>query len=109
MIIRDELAPDRGIADVQIDGDLIKVQHVQDIDPILSDLALRRKEQNDGGWSGDRTMKFMGTVPSSIFVIHPEFIHDTKALVKWLEHDAVGQQFLVNRTDTGKSGQVIVK
>lgn len=109
MIIKDTDAPDRGVIDATFEGDNLKVTHVQDVDPILKDLQLRKLEQNEGGFSDDRSMRFLGTVPMSVFALHPEFLHDTKALVKWMETDPVGQNFCVNRSNTGRSGKTIIK
>ena len=108
MIIKDKQF-DRGVLGARVEGDYLVVDHIQDVDPILKDLQLRRVEQNDNGFSHDRSMRFLGTVPMSVFVMHPEFLKDTKALVEWLENDPVGQQFCVNKRDTGRSGKAIVK
>jgi hypothetical protein len=100
---------DKGTVDARFEGDDLVVTNAQDLDPILEDLQLRRLEQNEGGFSKERTMRFMGTVPTSVFALHPEFLHDTDALVTWLETDPLGRRFCVNKKDTGRSGQVIMK
>lgn len=109
MIIKDKDAPDRGILNARFEGDNLVVDHVQDVDPILADLKLRSQEQNNGGFSHDRTHRFIGSVPMSVFGMHPEFLHDTNALLDWLTNDPVGQQFCLNKPNTGRSGKVIVK
>jgi hypothetical protein len=109
MIIKDDTAFDRGIQDVRFEDDQLIVDHVQDLDPIYADLKLRKENQHEGGFSKNRNQRFIGTVPMSVFALHPEFLTDTKALMNWLANDPVGQTFCVNKPNTGRSGKVIIK
>lgn len=106
MIIRD-VEFDRGVVDVREEGDLIVVDNVQDLTPLLKDLALRKKEQNEGGFSKDRTMRYIGTIPDSAVAINPELARNPEAALDFLNNE--GSQFRVNKVDTGRSGKVIIK
>lgn len=106
MIIRD-IEFDRGVVDVEDDGEFIKVTNVQDLDPLLKDLALRKQEQNEGGFSKDRTMRYIGSIPASAIAINPELGKNAEAALDFLNNE--GSQFRVNKVNTGRSGKVIIK
>lgn len=107
MIIKDEDAPDRGIINAKLDGDLLRVTHVQDLDMIKRDLKLRQQNQNDNGFSKDRSMRFIGTIPDSAVAINPELAKDPQAALDFLMNE--GSEFCLNKVDTGRSGKIIIK
>lgn len=107
MIIKDEDAPDRGVTNARFEDGMLIVDYVQDIDLMLKDLQLRRQTQNEGGWSGDRTMRYIGTIPESAIAIRPELATHADEALKFLENE--GSEFRVNKVDTGRKGQVITK
>jgi hypothetical protein len=107
MIIRDEDAPDRGTIDASFEGDNLVVKHVQDLDMMLRDLKLRKQNQNEGGFSKGRTMRYIGTIPESASAINPELMKNSEAALEFLQNE--GSEFCVNKVDTGRSGQIIIK
>lgn len=107
MIIKDENAPDMGVIGARFEEEKLVVDHIQDLEPILRDLQLRKKYQNEGGFSKDRTMRYIGTIPSSATAINPELAKNAEAALEFLENE--GSQFRVNKTDTGRSGHIIIK
>jgi hypothetical protein len=42
------------------------------------------KRETDRGFTKDRTMQHIGSIPITIWLNHPEFMNDSKALDKWL-------------------------
>lgn len=108
MRFKDRLNYDNFVADAKFQGDNLDITYVQKNDPILKDLALRKKEQNDNGFSHDRSMRFIGTIPAAEIAKIPELGEDTDLMLKWFE-SPVGRQFCVNKPNTGRSGKVIIK
>lgn len=107
MIIRDGNG-DTGLLDIQYEGDKIKYTHVQQLDNAQEELAMMEAASSPDGFSKDRTLRYIGTIPAIIWLQHPEFMHDTKALNKWLQSEE-GRKWCVNLPDTGRSGKIIIK
>ena len=66
--------------------DQLVFEHIQRIGPILEDAHVSRESGREG-WTPDRSMQLIATIPANVFVQHPEFVHDTSLVVKWLKTD----------------------
>jgi len=97
-----------GLVGVESEGDELVFTHAYDTDPIMKELKWRKENQRDNGWSEKRTMRYLGTIPAEVTVIEPHLQEDAKAAAAWFD-TPVGQQFRVNKADTGRSGKIIVK
>jgi hypothetical protein len=58
--------------------------HAQDTAP-TQELADYERNWSDNGWTKDRTMRKIASIPEIELVKHPEFMHDRKALTTWLK------------------------
>jgi hypothetical protein len=103
-----------GLVNVEIDGNTGIYTHAQDIDPTLEEIAKRKLIQNDSGFSKDRTQRYIGTIPVIEFERHPMLKEAMqhgcldKALTIYLQTEE-GSRYVVNKLNTGRSGQVQIK
>ena len=63
--------------------DTLETQYIQNVEPIQAKVAMLKKE-TDRGFTVDRTMQHIASIPMLIWVQHPEFVHDQKAVERWL-------------------------
>ena len=94
-------------------GDKIVFDHAEDIDPLMEQLKLREYTQNEGGFSHDRTQRYIGTLAGSVIENDPELKEalrhgDASKLLDFFETER-GSCFCVNKPNTGRSGKIIIK
>lgn len=107
---------DYGLVNFKHSGDDTVYTHAQNLDGVLQEVSDRRKETH-GGWSDNRSMRYVGSIPFIELERNPDLkaavvSGDTKVIeqaVKVFFATQEGSRYLVNKLDTGKSGQVIVK
>jgi len=99
---------DTGLLSVESEKDQFKFTHIQRLDDAEEELRMMEAHGSTDGFSKDRTMRYLGTIPAIIWLEHPEWQHDDKALMRWLQSDE-GRKWCVHLPDTGRSGKVIVK
>lgn len=97
----------------KFEGDKVIFDHVQDIQPVFDELKDRALNQNEGGFSNDRSQRFLGSIPASVIENEPELKEalrrgDTSVLTDFFQSER-GKIFCVNKPDTGRSGKVIIK
>lgn len=111
------MAPPNGGGNMLIksrrEGDKVIFDHVQDIEPVFNELKDRVINQNEGGFSNDRSQRFLGTIPASVIENEPELKEalrrgDTSVLTAFFNSER-GKIFCVNKPDSGRSGQIIIK
>lgn len=77
--------------DVQETSDHMKFTYGQDIGPTLVLNHHLREHDETKGWTRDRTMKHLASIPELTMLIlmqeQPEVLRDSVALKKWLETD----------------------
>lgn len=108
MIIKDKSQ----LHSIEDDGDFLKFNHVQNINPTLAKVN-EIKMFSDNGWTHDRSMRQIGEIPELVFAQliaeRPEIAKDANKLKEWLM-SSEGQQYrTVRAMDTGRSGHCIVK
>jgi hypothetical protein len=64
-----------GLVDVQLKGDKFHFLHAQDVEPVAAACKELRKDSNKG-FSKDRTMQRIASIPELVWFAHPEFIGD---------------------------------
>ncbi len=79
------------LVDINPDGDKVHYRHTEWTEPLKVHAKAQRIE-NDG-WTKDRTMQRIATVPEGIFIEHPEFVYDEKAFLRWLKSPE-GEEYL---------------
>ncbi len=87
-----------GLIAAKFDGDKLVARHVQNVTPIM-EACYKERIANMGSnlpVLGDVWEK-IASVPHIVFAEHPEFLHDGKALLKWLREDEEGRMY---RTST---------
>jgi len=82
-----------GLNKIEYDKDKIKLVHVQKIEPYLKQCYLEREYREVNKKSDFRKI---ASIPDLEFIRHPEFMYDSKALIKWLKSDE-GKQFKTTR------------
>jgi hypothetical protein len=102
-----------GLVGIDYVGDKIIMNHVQDIDPVIEELRVREQVQNEGGFSNDRTQRYLGTIPASVIEDEPALKEalrhgDTSVLLDFMKSEK-GSVFCINKPDSGRSGQIIIK
>jgi hypothetical protein len=65
-------------------GDKFVFTHGQDTNPTMG-AAQYERDWSDNGWTEDRSMRKIASIPEIELVKHPEFLHDQKALLTWLK------------------------
>ena len=68
------------------EGEKFKIQHGELIQPIQEDAQII-KEHTDNGWTDERNFRQIASIPSLVFMQHPEFLHDDIALRRWLRSE----------------------
>lgn len=100
------------LTDAFFKDDKIVFEHAELLDPTLEYVKTVKEEQARSGHDGyneDRTQRYMGTIPPSIFEIHKkEWMADPNKILDWFDTEE-GKPYCVNPKDTGKSGKIIVK
>lgn len=99
---------DYGIVEAKFEGDLLCVKNAQDVTPTLQEVQDLRLNTKDNGFSDDRTMRHIARIPDIYWVKHPEWLHDTRLILKWLQTPE-GSRYVINKPNTGRSGHVRVK
>jgi hypothetical protein len=79
----------------------------QDLIPWKEEIELQKANQTDG-FSEERTMRKIASIPEIEFLKHPEWMHDGDLILKWLKSDE-GRNCVVNKIDTGRTGHIIIK
>lgn len=64
--------------------DFLETQYVQNTLPIQAKVAAIKKE-SDNGFTQDRTMQHIGSIPITIWLSHPEFAQDSRTVERWLK------------------------
>ena len=77
---------DHDLIDIELDKDKMRMKHVQDVGGIIQQAELLRN-YSDNGFTSDRNMRHIATIPAGEFVNHPEWAYDEKALIKWLKSE----------------------
>jgi hypothetical protein len=72
------------LRNVECVGDNFIFNHMQDTAPTQEQVYLDRT-YSDNGWTQDRTMRKIASIPEVEFLKHPEFLHDQKAITTWLK------------------------
>lgn len=85
MIIRTHKRYTHGLNDVAFKGDKVKFLQIENVTPIMKE-AYQARMQGDNEHSFGKSFEKIATVPSIVFVEHPEFLQDNKALIKWLKN-----------------------
>lgn len=112
-----DILKDHELVDIQHEGDNVIFTHVQDIDPTIAEIKQRARVQNEGGFSHDRNMRYIGSIPAGVIENNPALRFafrsgDPEIMEKAIRiffQSQEGQQFTVNKLDTGRSGKVIIK
>lgn len=65
-------------------GDNFVFNHMQDTAPTQLS-CYQDRLHTDNGWTEDRSMRKIASIPEIELVKHPEFLHDQKALLTWLK------------------------
>ncbi len=99
---------DYGLMNIEYEGDKFKYLHGQDIDETLMEVQELKENQRDGGWNESRTQRHIARIPDIEFLRHPEWMHDSRLILKWLETPE-GSRYVTNKVYTGRSGHVRVK
>jgi hypothetical protein len=63
--------------------DFLATQYLQDTRPIQARVSMLKKE-TDNGFTQDRTMQHIGSIPITIWLEHPEFMEDPRSIDRWL-------------------------
>ena len=58
-------------------GDSLLITNVEDIEPVMAEVHEARK-LNNNGFSNKRTMRYLGSVPLSTLLKHPELADDNE-------------------------------
>jgi len=82
---------DEGIWSARIDGDECRIFHAQKTDDIDLQNHIERESGNNG-WTIDRSMRKIASIPALEFAKHPEFTQDEATLKKWLKKE--GRRYL---------------
>ena len=88
MIIKSKKKIEDGLIKAEFEGNYLKATHIQNLTPVMEEAYNERQASIGEGRKliGDR-LERIACIPSIIFAEHPEFIHDEKALRKWLRSD----------------------
>ena len=96
-------------------GDYFHCSQVQDIGPTLALNQQLREHDDTKGWTHDRTMKHLASVPPIVFDIarqtEPEIFKDKRAFDRWLNRPE-NRQYKVSHDAApvrGEGLQVIVR
>lgn len=79
----------------ELEADKFRILHGQQIDGILEECHAYRKLDGNGFTDG-RNMRKIASIPAIEFTKHPEWAHDTKAMIKWLKSEE-GRMYLTVR------------
>lgn len=85
MIIRSSQIRE-GLQTIDYRKEQVVFTHAQRIDPVLAECQESR-ESGSEGWSANRTMQRIASIPAAVFVQHPEFVHEPSLITKWLQTD----------------------
>lgn len=95
---------------VHTTSETIQFTHRQDNAPLMARIHAL-KQQGGNGWSKDRTMQHVGSVPALEYVkmcaINPE-LKDPNALAKWLD-SWHGAAYRIAEHGRHKCSQIIIK
>ena len=107
---------DHGLVDVAYEGDKFKFTHAQNLDILRAELKERMKYQTAEGWSENRSMRYIGTIPAAAIEARPELraalnSGDDAAIRKAVEiyFNGEGREFMMNKIDSGKDPRIVVK
>lgn len=72
--------------DIEAEKDKLKFLHVQNVAPVMAEVADIRKN-SDRGFTQGRTLQHVGKIPDAIFFAHPEFYGEDGPdnMIKWLK------------------------
>lgn len=99
---------DYDIVDAEFIGDLLKVTTAQELAPTLQEVAELRQHGNHNGFSKNRQMRHIARIPDIELIRHPEWQHDSRLMLKWLESPE-GSRYVTNKPNTGRSGKIVIK
>jgi len=74
-------------------GSEFKITHVQPIADIVNEVQAFKSLDTRNGFSFDKSVRRIASIPAIEFVKHPEWAHDQKALRKWLKSEE-GRMYL---------------
>lgn len=83
MIIRTKENLPTGLVGVQNVDDKVIFTHRANITPHLQE-AYELRQQDNNGFTKDKSRQHIAHIPAHIFAQHPEFTHDPNLIVKWL-------------------------
>lgn len=78
-----------GLAQMDVHGDKFKFTHVQNVEKVMAQAHQDRKDERQG-WSKDRTMRRVASIPVIEWLRHPEWQQeivaygDSPSMRKWL-------------------------
>lgn|SRR5574337_199808 len=95
MIIKTYKKLPTGLIAARHEKDKLVATHIENITPNLREAYLDRQANTgkDLRVTGDKFEKIATAIPFAVFVEHPEFLKDEKALLKWLQFNEEGQQY----------------
>lgn len=86
MIIKSHKKVSDGILEARFEGELLKTTHIQNVTPVMEEAYLERQAGiGEGRKLIGNGIERIACVPDIVFAEHPEFLHDMKALKKWLK------------------------
>ena len=76
-----------GLWNAGLEGDKFKFLHSQNVTTILQ-AAYQLREQDNNGFTKDRSLRQIACIPALEFAKHPEFVKDPQSIKKWLKTPA---------------------
>ena len=96
MIIKSHKKIADGLLKAEFEGNKLKATHIQNLTPVMEEAyAERQAGIGEGSKLIGDGMERVACIPDIVFVEHPEFWRDMKALKKWLKNEGA-----VYRTST---------
>lgn len=86
-----------GFQGMESKGDLTTFHHLERVDPIM-EKARDMRDFSSNGWTKDRSMRQVATLPSTVILKHPELLQDKsgKLLRKFLQGEEGRRYACVN-------------
>lgn len=84
MILKQNIINPTTILKADIQGDNFVFVHGQNTLPVQQQAYADRMSDNNG-FTDNRSMRKIASIPEIEFIRHPEWIHDQKAMLKWLK------------------------
>ena len=107
---------DHGLVRTEDDGDYLRFTHAQHLGAAKEYVKNMAANQQSGGWSKDRTMQYIGSIPAAAIEANLELRAALNSGDQVAIKNAVklyfaneGQEFIVNKIDSGKDPRIIVK